>query len=159
MGVGIFHISIAFVFLIILFLELFSLRFYRSVGSTNVLGVSLNGTEVSGTSLKNAYRGRGKILMQLQGERVSRFSTRSQGNGPWNLGLLLQPPSRNALWNQKYMSGLINLSTVVRLHVTKFKCAKTKWGQTYGPEEMAGWPDGLPSTWWITQGQHLRQSH
>ena len=86
MGVGIFHISIAFVFLIILFLELFSLRFYRSVGSTNVLGVSLNGTEVSGTSLKNAYRGRGKILMQLQGERVSRFSTRSQVPRGMDLG-------------------------------------------------------------------------
>ena len=87
MGVGIFHISIAFVFFIFfVFLGLFSLWFYRSVGSTNVLGVSLNGTEVSGTSLKNAYRGRGKILMQLQGERVSRFSTRSQVPRGMDLG-------------------------------------------------------------------------
>ena len=48
--------------------------------------MSLNGTEVSRTSLKNAYQGRGKILMQLQGERVSRFSTRSQVPRGMDLG-------------------------------------------------------------------------
>ena len=56
----------------VLFFFFFRLRFFRPVGSTNMLGLALNGSDVSGSTLKTTFRGRGRIYLQLEsaGSRV-----------------------------------------------------------------------------------------